>query len=95
LADVIINCSPVGMSPNVEETPLPSRYFREGMVVFDSVYNPSETRFIREAKSAGCIAISGVELFLNQAVGQFELWTGCEAPADAMRDVLVKKIKGG
>jgi shikimate 5-dehydrogenase len=34
-------------------------------------------------------------LFLNQAVGQFELWTGCEAPADAMRDVLVKKIKGG
>ena len=95
LADVIINCSPVGMSPNVEETPLPSRYFREGMVVFDSVYNPSETRFIREAKSAGCIAISGVELFLNQAVGQFELWTGCEAPADTMRDVLVKKIKGG
>ena len=94
LADVIINCSPVGMSPNVEETPLPSRYFREGMVVFDSVYNPPETRFIREAKSAGCIAISGVELFLNQAVGQFELWTGCEAPAATMRDVLVKKIKG-
>jgi len=94
LADVIINCSPVGMNPNVEETPFPSRHFREGMVVFDSVYNPPETRFIREAESAGCIAISGIELFLNQAVGQFELWTNREAPADAMRDVLVKKIKG-
>jgi shikimate 5-dehydrogenase len=60
------------------------------MIVFDSVYNPPETRFIREAKSAGCIAISGIELFLNQAVGQFELWTNHKAPVDAMRDVLVK-----
>jgi len=42
--DVLINCSPVGMSPTLEETPVPSRCLRKGMVVFDSVYNPIETR---------------------------------------------------
>ena len=90
--DVLINCSPVGMSPNQEETPISSRYLRKGMVVFDSVYNPLETRLIREAKVAGCVTISGLELFVNQAVGQFELWTGQKAPADPMRDVVVKGL---
>lgn len=90
--DVLINCSPVGMSPNQGETPISSRYLRKGMVVFDSVYNPLETRLIREAKVAGCVTISGLELFVNQAVGQFELWTGQKAPADPMRDVVVKGL---
>jgi shikimate dehydrogenase len=47
-ADILINCSPVGMAPNNEETPIFSRYLRKGMVVFDSVYNPPETRLIPE-----------------------------------------------
>ncbi len=90
--DVLINCSPVGMSPNHEETPISSGCLRKGMVVFDSVYNPPETRLIREAKAAGCITISGVELFINQAVGQFELWTGEKAPANIMRDVVLQGL---
>ncbi len=89
--DILINCSPVGMSPNQEETPISSRHLRKGMIVFDSVYNPPETRLIREAKVAGCIAISGVELFVNQAVEQFELWTGQKAPTGPMRDVVLKR----
>ena len=92
--DVLINCSPVGMSPNLEETPVSSRCLRKGMVVFDSVYNPIETRLIREAKVAGCVTISGVELFVNQAVGQFELWAGQKAPADIMRDIVVRGLGG-
>lgn len=91
--DIIINCSPVGMSPNVEETPISSRYLREGMIVFDSVYNPPRTRLIREAKAARCVTISGIELFINQAVEQFELWTKKNAPADSMRDVVVQMIE--
>ncbi|MBT4260797.1 MAG: shikimate dehydrogenase [Nitrospina sp.] len=90
--DVLINCSPVGMSPNLEETPISSRCLRKGMVVFDSVYNPLETRLIREAKVAGCVTISGVELFVNQAVGQFELWTRQKAPAELMRDVVLQGL---
>jgi len=92
--DILINCSPVGMSPNQEETPIPSRHLIKGMIVFDSVYNPPETRLIREAKAADCITISGVELFVNQAVEQFELWTGQKAPTDSMRDVLLKGLNG-
>ena len=92
--DVLINCSPVGMNPDVEATPISSRHLRKGMIVFDSVYNPPETRLIRDAKAAGCTAISGIELFINQAVGQFELWTGQKAPANPMRDVVVKTIEG-
>ena len=92
--DVLINCSPVGMSPNVNESPFPARDFKEGMVVFDSVYNPLETRLLREAKAAGCTVIPGSELFINQAARQFELWTGQSAPIDTMREVLLKKLKG-
>ena len=91
--DVVINCSPVGMHPNTGETPLSSRYLKAGIVVFDSVYNPPETRLIREARQAGCTVIPGTELFLNQAAAQFELWTDGKAPLDAMREVLMERIR--
>ena len=92
--DVLINCSPVGMNPNINETPFMARDLKEGMVVFDSVYNPLETRLLREAKSVGCKVIPGYELFINQAARQFELWTGQAAPVDVMREVLLKKLEG-
>jgi shikimate dehydrogenase len=92
--DILINCSPVGMSPNINETPFLARDFKEGMVVFDSVYNPLETKLLREAKAAGCTVIPGSELFINQAARQFELWTGKPAPIDAMREVLMEKLTG-
>jgi 3-dehydroquinate dehydratase/shikimate dehydrogenase len=91
--DVVINCSPVGMHPDTGETPLSSRHLKAGMVVFDSVYNPPETRLIREARQAGCMVIPGTELFLNQAAAQFELWTDGKAPRDAMREVLMERIR--
>lgn len=91
--EILINCSPVGMTPNVNESPFPSRRLQAGMTIFDSVYNPMETKLIREAKSAGCKTISGLELFINQAVDQFELWTGRTAPTSAMRQVVLEKLK--
>ncbi|MDG1929131.1 MAG: shikimate dehydrogenase, partial [Nitrospinaceae bacterium] len=90
--DILINCSPVGMNPNINETPFLARDLREGMVVFDSVYNPLDTRLLREAKAAGCTVISGSEFFINQAAQQFELWTGKVAPIDAMREALMEKL---
>ena len=93
--DVLINCSPVGMSPNITESPFLARDFKEGMVVFDSVYNPLETRLLREAKLAGCKVIPGYELFINQAARQFELWTGQSAPINTLREVLLRKLATG
>ena len=81
------------MSPNINETPFFARDFKDGMVVFDSVYNPLETRLLREAKEAGCMVIPGSELFINQAARQFELFMGQSAPIEAMREVLMGKLK--
>jgi 3-dehydroquinate dehydratase/shikimate dehydrogenase len=91
-ADVLINTTSVGMWPNVEETPAPASALRKNMVVFDAVYNPPETRLIREAKAAGCRTVSGIAWFVNQAAAQFELWTGKSAPREVMERVIRKKL---
>lgn len=91
-ADVIINCTPVGMHPKEDATVLPSELLKSGQAVFDIVYNPLETRLLKEAKAAGCLAISGVEMFINQAVLQFELFTGEAAPVDIMRQVVMARL---
>jgi len=90
--DIVMNATPVGMWPNVDETPLDSRLLRPGMVVFDAVYNPQETRLLREARQAGCRTVSGVEQFIGQAAEQFHLWTGRQAPLELMRRVVLEAL---
>lgn len=87
-AQVLIHCTPVGMHPKVEQSVVPKDALHGGLAVMDIVYNPLETRLLREAREAGCTTIRGIEMFLNQAVEQFELWTGKAAPTDVMRAVL-------
>ena len=89
---VLLHCTPIGMSPKTEETCVPSNLLHSGLTVMDIVYNPLETRLIRDAKSAGCRTIRGIEMFLNQAVAQFELWTGAPAPVEVMRTVLESRF---
>jgi shikimate dehydrogenase len=93
-ADIIINCTPVGMHPNEDATLIPAELFNKHQVVFDVVYTPLETRFLREAASQGCRVISGVEMFINQAVLQFERFTGESAPVEVMRQVVMERLKG-
>ena len=88
----LIHCTPVGMSPRVDESCVPTNLFRPELTVMDIVYNPRETKLLQEAKAAGCRTISGLEMFLNQAVLQFELWTKQPAPADVMRQVLESRF---
>ncbi|PLY00994.1 MAG: shikimate dehydrogenase [Desulfuromonas sp.] len=91
-SDVIINCTPLGMHPREDATPVPQELFRAGQVVFDAVYNPLETRLLKEAKASGCLTISGVEMFVNQAVLQFEHFTGEDAPVEVMHKVVMEKL---
>jgi 3-dehydroquinate dehydratase/shikimate dehydrogenase len=58
------------------------------MVVFDTVYNPENTLFIKEARSVGCRTVTGVEMFVRQAAIQFRIWHGVEPPQQVMRDAL-------
>jgi 3-dehydroquinate dehydratase / shikimate dehydrogenase len=83
--DVLINATPVGSQALVEETPVPAELLRPNGLVFDMVYDPLETRLLREATAAGCATIGGLEMLLAQAVAQFETWTALEAPLDVMK----------
>ena len=91
-ADVIINCTSIGMWPNVEDTPLPDPRLSDRQVVFDTVYNPIETRLLREARQLGCRTIEGIEMFVNQAAAQFKYWTGQPAPTGVIREVLLREL---
>ena len=92
-ADVVIHCTPIGMHPNVDASLVPPDLFRPGQVIFDVVYTPLETKLLAEARSRGLKAISGVEMFVNQAVLQFEQFTGVDAPAEVMRQVVMEHLQ--
>jgi shikimate dehydrogenase len=92
-ADLIINCTPVGMHPNEDATLVPDDLFRPGQVVFDVVYNPLETKMLRQARAKGLKVIQGVEMFINQAILQFERFAGTDdAPEELMRKVVLEKL---
>jgi len=93
-ADIIINCTPIGMHPKEDATLVPAELFRKEQVVFDVVYTPLATRLLQDAASKGCRVISGVEMFINQAALQFERFTGESAPVDVMRQVVMERLKG-
>jgi 3-dehydroquinate dehydratase/shikimate dehydrogenase len=87
-ADVLVNCTPIGMHPNVDETPYEKHYLRPGTTVFDVVYNPESTLLIKDARARNCNVVSGVDMFIRQACLQFQRFAGHEGPAELMRDVL-------
>lgn len=91
-ADILVNCTPVGMFPNLDDTPFPVNWFRDGMIVFDTIYNPENTLLLKQARERSCTAISGVEMFVRQAALQYELFTGRGAPIDVMREALRRGI---
>ena len=89
---VLIHCTPMGMSPKVNETAVPAALLHTGLTVMDIVYNPRDTQLLKDAKARGCRTIPGLEMFLHQAAAQFELWTHHAAPADVMRAVLESRF---
>jgi shikimate dehydrogenase len=93
-ADLIINCTSVGMAPNINETLVPKNLLRKGLVVMDVVYVPFETRLLKDAREAGAVVIPGVDMFVNQAASAFEIWTGHKAPVDVMKEAAVEALKG-
>jgi len=92
-SDIILHCTPVGMHPNQDASLIPDRLFRPGQVVFDIVYTPFETKLLAHAKSRGLKVIYGVEMFVNQAVLQFERFTGVDAPVEVMRGIVMEHLK--
>lgn len=89
--DVVINATPIGMWPNVNEC-----WFQDkipGEIVFDLVYNPLETLLIRRAREQGKQIVPGIKMFIEQAVRQFEIWTGESAPRAAMENAALDALE--
>jgi 3-dehydroquinate dehydratase / shikimate dehydrogenase len=91
-ADLIVNCTPIGMHPNLDVSPIEKRHLRRGTIVFDTVYNPEQTLLLKQAREMGCRIISGIEMFVRQAAMQFELFTGEPQPLEAMRTTMRRAI---
>lgn len=90
---LLINCTSVGMWPDVDATPMPADRLHEDCIVFDLVYNPIQTRLLRDAKRAGCRIIDGLSMFVNQAATQFHLWTGRWADREFMRATVEAELE--
>lgn len=87
-AKLLINCTSVGMYPNVDAAILPKKCIKKDMVVFDTVYNPIRTLLLKQAKDVGAKTIDGLIMFVNQACSQFKLFTGQDANTKLMRKTI-------
>ena len=91
--DVVVNATPVGMSPSVGESPVPAGLLRPGLVVYDIVYNPVKTGLLREAEAAGAETISGIDMLVWQGALAFEKWTGKKPPVKLMKAEALKILE--
>ena len=91
-ADVLVNATSVGMEAP-EETPVPAEHLHGDLAVLDAVYAPIETRLLREAADAGATTVDGAWMLLFQGVEAFEIWTGRDAPVDAMNAALRAELE--
>jgi 3-dehydroquinate dehydratase / shikimate dehydrogenase len=89
--DLLINTTPSGMYPNVDDTPIPAADLT-GRYVYDLVYNPPQTRLLREAAAAGCQTIGGLEMLVAQAREQFHWWMGVKPQKNVLRDAALKRL---
>jgi shikimate dehydrogenase len=89
--DLLINCTPIGMYPRVDQTPVPADQLT-GRIVYDLVYNPSMTRLLREAAGRGCQTIGGLDMLVGQAHEQFQWWTGAKPQSGVMREAALKRL---
>lgn len=89
--DLLVNCTPIGMHPRLDQTPIPPSGIARG-VVYDLVYNPPVTRLLRDAATAGCDTIGGLDMLVAQAQEQFEWWTGTRPAPGVMRTAALKRL---
>ena len=91
--DIIVNATPIGSFPQIEQSLLAADQIREDSVVMDITTNPLETQLLREAKKARAKTISGERMLLHQAAGQFTIWFDKPAPFEAMEEGLYSELR--
>lgn len=91
--DILINSTSVGMHPNVDRSSVPTDFLRSDLCVMDIIYNPLETKLLKDAKSVGAKVVSGLEMLIYQGAVAFEIWTNCPAPVEVMRKAALNQLQ--
>jgi shikimate dehydrogenase len=91
--DILVNATSAGMHPDVDISPVPSDLLHSDLSVMDIIYNPLETKLLKDAKSAGAKVVSGIEMLLYQGAVAFEIWTNCPAPIEVMREAALNELE--
>ncbi|MEM3061247.1 MAG: shikimate dehydrogenase [Candidatus Bathyarchaeia archaeon] len=91
-ANVLINATSIGMRPRENESLVKKELLKPSLYVFDIVYDPLETKLLKDAKSIGAHAINGLEMLVYQGAASFKIWTGKDAPIEVMKDAIRSKL---
>jgi shikimate dehydrogenase len=90
---LVVNTTPLGMSPEMDDSVVNSeKFFNKNQIVFDLIYNPSETKFLRLAKQSGAEIINGLNMLIHQAAKSFELWTSEKFPTHEIKSSIEKVL---
>jgi shikimate dehydrogenase len=89
---MLINATSVGMHPHSSQSLIAPQWLKPELIVMDIVYNPIETRLMKDAKAAGAQVINGVEMLIYQGAASFEIWTGRSAPIEVIRRAAMNKL---
>ncbi len=92
-SDILVNCTSLGMWPNQYEEPMPKEALQEGQIVFDTVYNPPQTRLLLHGVRRGCVLVDGVAMFVHQGALQMQRWFGRSGAIDTMRQVVMDRLR--
>ncbi len=91
--DIIINTTSAGMFPNVDESPVGKGFvFSENQIVYDVIYNPSKTKFLKKAEKSGCKVINGLGMLFYQGISAYEIWTGIKINNEVLGEVYMSFV---
>ena len=88
--NILVNSTSVGMEPNIDKTPIPKEFLNSEQIIFDAIYKPKQTQLVLDAREIGATTICGQEMFIYQAIYQFELQTGVRPNSEMVRKLLEK-----
>jgi shikimate dehydrogenase len=91
--DILINATTVGMHPDVNRTIVTAGMMHSGLIVKDIVYEPLQTRLLKEAKKAGARTVTGLGMLIHQGALSFEIWTGRRAPIKVMTAAAKRELR--
>jgi len=90
--DILINATTIGMFPDIHTSPIPKNYLHEDLIVFDIIYNPLETKLMKNASENGCRVLGGLDMLIYQGALSFEWWTNKSPNIDLMKRTIINEL---